>query len=189
MLKKIAAIFTRIRLRIASPSKRANYMRKRMHFVGRNVLLFTTSFGTEPYLISLHDNCICAADVKFITHDVSVFNLNRMLDDGTKLDKVGSIELFDNCFVGAYTILMPNTSVGKNSIVAAGSVVTKRIPDGEVWGGNPAKFIMTTQEFLSKMIETNKTFPWLTELSHLSKKELRTIRENFFFSKNEHKGE
>lgn len=30
---------------------------------------------------------------------------------------------------------MPNCSVGKNSIVAAGSVVSKHIPDNEVWGG------------------------------------------------------
>ena len=32
-------------------------------------------------------------------------------------------------------------TIGKNSVVAAGSVVVKSIPDNEVWGGNPAKFI------------------------------------------------
>ena len=51
------------------------------------------------------------------------------------MDSVGSIVLRENCFIGAFSTLMPNCSVGKNSIVAAGSIVTKHIPDNEVWGG------------------------------------------------------
>ena len=31
--------------------------------------------------------------------------------------------------------------MGKNAVVAAGSVVSKSIPDNEIWGGNPAKLI------------------------------------------------
>lgn len=183
MLRRLFGFIKRLHLKMLGPGKRAKYMRKHMHFVGNNVLLYTTHFGTEPYLISLHDNCVCAADVKFITHDISVFNLSRQLEDGTQLDKVGSIELFENCFIGAYSVLMPNTSVGKNSIVAAGSVVTKRIPDGEVWGGNPAKFIMKTQEYIEKMVETNKSFPWMPEINKLSEKELKAMREKYFFDK------
>ena len=53
---------------------------------------------------------------------------------------------------------MPNCSIGKNSIVAAGSIVTKRIPDGEVWGGIPAKFIMKTEDYARKMVEESKKF-------------------------------
>lgn len=37
---------------------------------------------------------------------------------------------------------MPNTSVGKNSVITAGSIVTKHVPDNEGWGA-PAHFIMT----------------------------------------------
>ena len=127
-------IIMKIRLMLMSPKKRALFMKRKMHFVGNNVLLFTTNFGTEPYLISIHDNVVCAAGVKFITHDVSCFNMSRLLEMDGSFDKVGSIELFENSFIGAYSILMPNCSVGKNSVVAAGSVVTKHIPDNEVWG-------------------------------------------------------
>ena len=56
---------------------------------------------------------------------------------------------------------MPNCSIGKNSIVAAGSIVTKRIPDGEVWGGIPAKFIMKTEDYARKMVEESKKFTWM----------------------------
>ena len=185
MFHRIIDFIRRLRLKAMSPTKRARYMRKRMHYVGTNVWLFTTNFGPEPYLISIHDNCVCAADVTFITHDISVFNVCRYKKIDKKLDKVGSIELFENSFVGAHSILMPNTSVGRNSIVAAGSVVTKRIPDGEVWGGNPAKYIMSIDEYYNKTSELNDRYTWIN--GKLTKKELKRVRESFFYDDNHFK--
>lgn len=46
-----------------------------------------------------------------------------------------------NAFVGARSIICKGVTIGHNSIIAAGSVVVKDIPDNEIWGGNPAKFI------------------------------------------------
>lgn len=39
------------------------------------------------------------------------------------------------------TLVVKPVTIGKNSIVGAGSIVTKDIPDNEVWAGNPARFI------------------------------------------------
>lgn len=175
-----------LRLRKASPNGRAELMRNRFYFLGKNVELYTINFGTEPYLISIHDNAVCAAGVKFINHDVSVHCIAHYLGmKRDEIDKVGSIELFDNCFVGAYSILMPNCSVGKNSIVAAGSIVTKHIPDNEVWGGIPARFIMTTEEYALKMKKKSEEFPWmpLEKKILLSKSELIRIQQEYFFGK------
>lgn len=47
----------------------------------------------------------------------------------------------DNVFIGAHSLILKGVEIGNNSIIAAGSVVTKSIPANEVWGGNPAKFI------------------------------------------------
>ena len=44
-------------------------------------------------------------------------------------------------FLGAGAIILPSVHIGKNVIVGAGSVVTKSIPAGEIWIGNPAKFL------------------------------------------------
>lgn len=38
-------------------------MRGKFYHLGKNVELYTLNFGTEPYLISIYDNVICAADV------------------------------------------------------------------------------------------------------------------------------
>lgn len=47
----------------------------------------------------------------------------------------------DHCFIGARTIICSEVKIGNNSIVGAGSVVTKSIPNNEIWAGNPAHFI------------------------------------------------
>lgn len=53
--------------------------------------------------------------------------------------KKGKITLKNNCKIGTHSTIMPNVTVGKNSIVSAYSFVTKNIPDNEVWFGVPAK--------------------------------------------------
>lgn len=45
---------------------------------------------------------------------------------------------------------MYNTEIGPNSIVAAGAVVTKNVPTGEIWGGVPAHCIGYTLELVEK---------------------------------------
>lgn len=47
----------------------------------------------------------------------------------------------DNVFIGMDVLILKGVTIGEGAIVAARSVVSKSIPAGEVWGGNPAKFI------------------------------------------------
>ena len=53
------------------------------------------------------------------------------------------IVIEDYAFIGAGSYILKGVTVGKYSIIGAGSVVTKDVPDGEIWGGNPAKKIGT----------------------------------------------
>lgn len=43
--------------------------------------------------------------------------------------------------IGANSTILAGVTIGENAMVGAGSVVTKSVPAGEVWFGNPAKFI------------------------------------------------
>lgn len=47
----------------------------------------------------------------------------------------------DDVFVGTNAIIIKGVSIGDRSIVGAGSVVVCNVPEDEVWGGNPARFI------------------------------------------------
>lgn len=55
--------------------------------------------------------------------------------------KFAPVELKDGCDIGFGAIILPGVTVGQGAIVGAGSVVTKDIPDFEVWAGVPAKFL------------------------------------------------
>ena len=63
--------------------------------------------------------------------------------DGTDITKrkKASVVIKDLVFIGAHSIILKGVTIGEKSIVGAGSVVAKDIPDGEVWAGNPAKFV------------------------------------------------
>ena len=56
----------------------------------------------------------------------------------------------DDVWIGANVTILGNTMIGKGSIIGAGSVVTKNIPAGQVWAGNPARFIETVKEYKEK---------------------------------------
>ena len=45
-----------------------------------------------------------------------------------------------NCKVGTHSTIMPNVTIGENSLIAAYSFVTKDIPSNQFWAGIPAKF-------------------------------------------------
>ena len=55
--------------------------------------------------------------------------------------KTKPIHIKQNAFIGAHCIILKGVTIGRNSIIGAGSVVTKDIPDNEIWAGNPTKFI------------------------------------------------
>lgn len=43
--------------------------------------------------------------------------------------------------IGAGSTILPGITIGANVVIGAGSVVTKSIPDNELWFGNPARFV------------------------------------------------
>jgi putative colanic acid biosynthesis acetyltransferase WcaF len=51
------------------------------------------------------------------------------------------ITVADGSWIGARAVVCPGIAVGSGSIVAAGSVVTKCVPDWQIWSGNPAAFL------------------------------------------------
>ena len=53
-------------------------------------------------------------------------------------NKSGPVVLKKKCKIGTHSTVMPNVTVGENSIVSAYSFVTSNIPDNELWGGVPA---------------------------------------------------
>ena len=106
------------------------------------------------FLIEIGDNVTFSIRVTLLAHDASCKNL-------VNYTKIGKIIIGDNVFIGANVTILPNVKIGANSIIGAGSVVTKNIPPNTVAVGNPARVIMTTDEYKQKLennMEKNKLF-------------------------------
>ena len=99
----------------------------------RTKLIDNPNWGSEPYLISIGDDCLISGGVTFTTHDMSVRVFNN-LQPGLNVRKYGRIRIGNNCFIGMKSMILPNVTIGDNCVVAAGAVVTRNIPDNEVWG-------------------------------------------------------
>ena len=80
-----------------------------------------------------HDTNI-SSHVKMITgsHDI---------DDPDYTADFRPIKVGHHCWIGTGATVLQNVTIGDYAVVAAGAVVTRSIPAGEVWGGVPARFI------------------------------------------------
>lgn len=86
----------------------------------------TLTFGEH---IAMGEQCM------FITQN------HKYLKDGFDGFVVQDINVGNNVWFGHRVIVLPGVSIGSNTIIGAGSVVTKDVPDNAVVAGNPAKII------------------------------------------------
>ena len=96
------------------------------------------------FLISIGDGCTLAPNVRLIAHDAS----SKKLVGATRF---GRITIGANCFLGDSVIVLPNVSIGQDSIIGAGSVVTRDVPPGSVAVGNPASVLMATMDYVQRL--------------------------------------
>ena len=57
-----------------------------------------------------------------------------------EVTKEGIVIIEENAWVGAGSVILPNASLGKRSILGAGSTLTKKTNENEIWSGSPAVF-------------------------------------------------
>lgn len=140
---KLKRLYHCLRLSICKDGfSRSKYLKKIYKGrIGNNCFWQPRIMPEEFELIKLHDNVYIASGVTFITHDVIHYMLRNKYSDRFYHIELGCIEIESNVFIGAKSIILPNVHIGKNVIVAAGSVVTKDIPQGVIVAGCPAKVI------------------------------------------------
>jgi len=109
-----------------------------------------STFGSEPYLVSIGDHVTITAGVRFVTHDGGVWVLRTRHPD---IDVVGRITIGSNVFIGLNAILLPGIRVADDSVVGAGAVVARDVPAGSVVAGAPARVVRTIEEYETEALK------------------------------------
>ena len=96
-----------------------------------------TMFSTEPWLITIGNDCYITANCQFVTHDGGTLILRKEVPD---LEITAPITIGNDVFIGLNTAILAGTKIGNRSIVGACSLVKGEFPDNSVIAGVPAKY-------------------------------------------------
>ena len=111
--------------------------------IGRDVTIGETCKIQGSVYIA--DGCIIGNEV-FIGPNATLTNDRHPPSGG----KWSPVVVEDKVVIGANATIVAGVRLNTGCVIAAGSVVTKDVPSGEVWAGNPAKFLMTLEQYESR---------------------------------------
>lgn len=107
-----------------------------------------THWGSGIYansnLTLVDDGHIYIGDKVLFGPNVTVATANHPVDPELRskaLQYNKDVHIGENVWIGANTVIVPGVSIGRNSVIGAGSVVTKDIPDNVVAAGTPCRII------------------------------------------------
>lgn len=105
------------------------FKNKRRVFIGQDVFFDMNSRGS----IEIGENVTITTGTKILVH---YFNPN-----GEPSYRFGKVVIGDNVFIGLNTLVVNDITIGANSTIAAGTVITKDVPQDVIFGGIPGKVI------------------------------------------------
>ena len=91
--------------------------------------------------INIGENAYIGANCQIYDTDFHSIILENRIKIPDPDVKSSEVIISDGAFIGAHAIVLKGVTIGENSVIGAGSIVTKDIPSDEVWAGNPAKFV------------------------------------------------
>ena len=120
--------------------------------VGSDVEIFrpmnTTIDVQNPHLLKIGNHVTITGPVTILTHDYSWSVLKRKY--GEILGNQQETVLEDNIFIGWGATILAGSYIGSNSIIGAGSIVSGNLEGNAVYAGNPARKIMSIEDYYEK---------------------------------------
>jgi maltose O-acetyltransferase len=117
-------------------------------FVGKNVIININCTFVDCNKITIGNNVLIASNVQIYTATHSTDVNKRLVADWTPDSELPyfrtyalPVKIEDNVWIGGGVIILPGVSIGKNSVIGAGSIVTESVPENCVAVGNPCRVI------------------------------------------------
>ncbi len=110
-------------------------------FVGKNCKISSHVFICEG--VTIDNNCFIGHGVTFVNdrNPRAVTPLGRLETDKDWQKRFVKTHIGRGVSIGSNSTILGDLSIGEGTMIGAGSVVTKDIPEKEVWVGNPARFL------------------------------------------------
>lgn len=107
--------------------------------IGKNVFINFDCVFLDLGGITIEDNVLIAPKVSLLSegHPISPAERASLVP--------GHIHIKKGAWIGAGATILPGVTIGENSVVAAGAIVSKDVPDNTVVGGIPAKIIKSIE--------------------------------------------
>lgn len=115
-------------------------------FVGDKVIINMNCTFVDNNRIDIGNNVLIASNVQIYTATHSTEVSERMVDDWTEGEEIcrtfaKPVKIEDGVWIGGGAIILPGVTIGENTVIGAGSVVTRSIPANCVAVGNPCRVI------------------------------------------------
>lgn len=122
--------------------------------VGKNFFANYNCSIIDVAPVTIGDNCQLAPNVAIYTagHPLHPVSRNSMYEYGIE------VTIGDNVWIGGNTVVLPGIHIGSNTVIGAGSVVTKDIPDWSLAAGNPCRVIRKITEEDKKYYYKDREF-------------------------------
>ncbi|WP_289115747.1 CatB-related O-acetyltransferase [uncultured Psychrobacter sp.] len=164
------------RSKICSGSLVVNCKIDKYTYIGHDSTIINTRIGAYTSIAnnvviggaSHPTNWISTSPVFIEGKNVLAKNISRHTFDPSKKTIIGS-----DVWIGNNVLIKSGVRLGHGSVIGMGSIVTKSVPDYEIWAGNPARII--SKRFNDAEIEKLLTLKWW----ELSESELHLLSKNF----------
>lgn len=152
---KISSLIKKIIFGYSNSAEFIKYLRKKGVTIGEGVVFyspFRTNIDlTRPYGITIGNNVQITKGVTILTHgyDWSVIKYLK----GEVLGSFGKVTIGNNVFIGTNSTILKGVNIGDNVIIGANSLVNKNCESNYVYAGNPAKKIMSLENYYKNIID------------------------------------
>ena len=109
--------------------------------IGNNVGMSNSVICSQTK-VEIEDYVLLGGGVKIYDTDFHSLNFQKRVRFDVDNDRRSlPVLLKKYAFIGAGSIILKGVTIGEKSIIGAGAVVVSDVPDGQIWAGNPARFI------------------------------------------------
>lgn len=135
-----------------------SYLRKKGMRIGERTTIYSPNHciidETRPWMIEIGNDVQITHGCIILTHGYDWAVLKGVY--GNVMGSCGKVHIGNNVFIGMNSVILKGVTVGNNVIIGAGSVINSDIPNNCVVAGNPAKVIMSLEDYYTKRLNAQE---------------------------------